>query len=106
MKKATTTKKALIEEFEKHSREYHTPKDDITRRISNGDGGQDGIASIIAKLDTMDKRISTMGQSIHALQVGCDNCSGPHLTKDCDLMKNVYKKARICYSSGDKFDED
>lgn len=52
------------------------------------------------KPDNTDRRITKMG--IHAIQVGCDNCCGPHLTKDCDLKK---KGIKVFYSSGDKFDE-
>lgn len=61
--------------------------------------------SIITNLETMDKRIIDMGQSIHMIQVRCDNCSGPHLTKDHDLDENGYMKALVCYSSGDRFVE-
>lgn len=91
-KKNLATNKALIEEFSKHSREYHNPREDITRGRSNVDEGQYGIASIIAKLNTIDRRITMMRQSIHALQVRCPNCRGAHLTNDCDLDENGYQK--------------
>ncbi|KAI3767638.1 hypothetical protein L2E82_17938 [Cichorium intybus] len=45
-----------------------------------------------------------MNQSIHAIAVGCDNCSGPHLQKDCPYDEDGNKKADACYSSGDRFD--
>lgn len=66
-KKNPNANKELIEEFSKHSREYHNSRDDVKRRNSNGEGVNDGVASIIAKLDTMDQRIAKMGQSIHAI---------------------------------------
>lgn len=105
-KKSPATNKALVEECVKHPREYHNPREDITRQRLTIDGGQEGIASIITMLDTMDRRIIMMGKSIHALQVRCDICSGPHLKKDCDLDENGYKKSQVCYSSRDRYDED
>lgn len=53
----------------------------------------------------MDQGMKNMGQSMHAIQVGCCNCNGPHLTKDYDLDENRNRKAQICYSSGEQFDE-
>lgn len=47
-----------------------------------------------------------MGQFIHAIQVGCDNCSGLHLTKDYDLDENGNQKDQACCSSGYRYDED
>lgn len=44
-----------------------------------------------------------MGQSIHAIQVGCENCSGPHLTKDYDLDENGNRKIQASYSSGYRY---
>lgn len=92
-KKVLTTNKSLIEEFAKHSRLYYIPRDDVTRGKANRDGGQENVALIIAKLDPMDKRITKMGQFIHAMQVGYDNCHGPHLTMDYDLDDNRNRKA-------------
>lgn len=59
----------------------------------------------MAKPDNMDRRITKMGQSMHVIQVGYDICSGPHLTKDCDLDENENRKAQLFYSSGDRYDE-
>ena len=53
----------------------------------------------------MDRRMTKMDQSIHAIRVGCENCRGPHLTKDCDLDENGNQKVQVCYSSGDRFDD-
>lgn len=36
-----------------------------------------------------------MGQSICDIQVWCDNCNGPHLTKDCNLYENGNRKAQF-----------
>ena len=68
--------------------------------------GSDDIAIVMAKLKNMDRRMTKMDQSIRAIRVGCDNCSGPHLTKDCDLDENGNQKVQVCYLSGDRYDED
>ena len=47
-----------------------------------------------------------LDQYIHSIRVGCDNCNGPHLTKDFDLDEHMNKKAQVLYSSYDKYDED
>lgn len=47
-----------------------------------------------------------MEKTIHTIQVRCDNCSKPHLTKEGDLIENGNKKVQVCYSSGDIFDDD
>lgn len=70
------------------------------------DEGKENLDSVLAKIDSMDRRITKMGQPIHAMQVGYDNYSGPHLTKDCDLDENGNRKAQVCYSRNNRFDED
>lgn len=47
-----------------------------------------------------------MGQSIHVIQVGYENCHEPYFTKDYDLEENDNRKAQVCYSSGDHYDAD
>lgn len=59
-----------------------------------------------AKIYTMDHSIMKINKNIHVVQVRCNNCSGPHLTKDYELDVNGNKEAQLCYSSGDKYDED
>ena len=48
----------------------------------------DSMATMMAKLESLDRRMTKMDKSIHAIRVGCENCGGPHLTKDCDLDEN------------------
>lgn len=64
------------------------------------------MGAMIAKLENMNRRMTKLYQSIHTIRVGCENCSGPHLTKDCDLDENGNRKAQVYYSIGDKYDED
>lgn len=51
----------------------------------NGDGTLDGINTINAKFDTMYQGKKRWIQQIHAIQLGWDNFSGQHLTKDYHL---------------------
>ena len=66
----------------------------------------DSLAVAMAKLENMVRRMNKMDQSIPTIRVGCENCSGPHLTKDCDLDENGNQKVQVCYPSGYKYDED
>lgn len=102
-KKAPPPIKELIEEFSKHSREYHNPRNELSRGVVNS--VKDSMAAMMAKLDSLDRRMTKIDQSIHAIRVGCANCKGPHLTKDCDLDENENRKAQVCYSSGDRYDD-
>ncbi|XP_023749067.2 uncharacterized protein LOC111897346 [Lactuca sativa] len=96
--------KQLIEEFSKHSREYHNPRNDVTRGSANA--ALEDMLAVMAMLQSMDRRMTKMDQTIHVIQVGCENCNGPHLTKECDLDENGNRKVQACYSSGDRLDED
>ena len=76
-KKNPTTNKALIEEFAKHSREYHNSNEEFTRGNSSKDTGEDTISTVIAKLDKMEEKITIFGGSIHDR---CRACGGPILS--------------------------
>ncbi|XP_023741082.1 uncharacterized protein LOC111889173 [Lactuca sativa] len=96
--------KQLIEEFSKHSREYHNPWNDVTRGSENA--ASEDMLAVMAMLQSMDRRMTKMDQTIHVIRVGCENCNGPHLTKECDLDESGNRKVQACYSSGDRLDED
>ncbi|XP_023760786.1 uncharacterized protein LOC111909226 [Lactuca sativa] len=96
--------KELVEEFAKHSREYHNPRNEGVKGV--GSAHSEEMLAIVAMLNNTDRRLTQMDQSIHAVRVGCERCSGPHFTKDCHLDEYGNKKAQVCYSSGDKFNED
>ncbi|XP_052620935.1 uncharacterized protein LOC128126837 [Lactuca sativa] len=104
MKKAPPVIKQLIEEFSKHSREYHNPRNDVTR--GSAYAASEDLSAVMAMLKNMDRMMDKMDQTIHVIRVGCENCNGPHLTRDCDLDENGNKKVQVCYSSGDRYDED
>lgn len=105
-KKNLATIKELIEEFVKHSREYHNSGDDVTVGKGTREAGNENLTKIMAKVKNMDRRMTKMDQSVHSIQVGCGICNGPYLTRDCDLDENGNQKAQVCSLSGDKYDDD
>ncbi|GJU37567.1 hypothetical protein Tco_1185921 [Tanacetum coccineum] len=49
----------------------------------------DGLAAIISKLDNLGRDIKKQKENVHAIQVGCQICEGPHLNKECPLNEEV-----------------
>ena len=45
-----------------------------------------------------------MDQTIHSIQVGCDNCSRGNYTKDCPLDEDGNRKENVCYTAADRSD--
>jgi len=66
--------------------------------------GSDDIAAMKAMMETFARDMKKMEQAVHAIRVGCDNCGGPHLKKDCALDDSGNKKEKVCYSSADRSD--
>nr|GEV96716.1 hypothetical protein [Tanacetum cinerariifolium] len=66
-----------------------------TRQILNSKGvipsmkyyNSDGLAPIQAQLNSLGREIKKVNEKVHATQVGCESCSGPHYTKDCPLKE-------------------
>lgn len=55
-------------------------------------------------MDGFERELEKINQTIHAIQVGCDNCSGPHIQKDYPLDEDGNKKAEVCYTFGVKYE--
>ncbi|GJY37934.1 DNA-directed DNA polymerase [Tanacetum coccineum] len=43
----------------------------------------DGLAAIQAQLSNLGREIKKVNEKVYAAQVGCEQCKGPHYTKDC-----------------------
>lgn len=104
MKKNPTEIKELTEEFSKHSREYHNPHSYRTREIGNC--ASEDMAAVFSMLSNIDRRITKMDESLHAIRVGCKIFNGTHLTKYRQLDENGNRKDQVCYTSGDFYDKD
>ncbi|GJX63949.1 ribonuclease H-like domain-containing protein [Tanacetum coccineum] len=47
----------------------------------------DGLAAIQAQLDNLGREIKKVNEKVYPTQVGCEQCKGPHYTKDCPLKE-------------------
>ncbi|GJT06592.1 hypothetical protein Tco_0841054 [Tanacetum coccineum] len=55
-----------------------------TRQILDS---KDGLAAIQAQLSNLGREIKKVNEKVYAAQVGCEQCKGPHYTKDCPLKE-------------------
>ncbi|GJY59215.1 putative reverse transcriptase domain-containing protein [Tanacetum coccineum] len=46
-----------------------------------------GLAAIQAQLNNLEREIKKVNEKVYAAQVGCEQCKGPHYTKDCPLKE-------------------
>ncbi|GJW61713.1 reverse transcriptase domain-containing protein [Tanacetum coccineum] len=70
---------------------YKCPTHDINNHQRNirSSSSNDGLAALVNKLDNLGRDIKKLKESVHAIQVGCQICKGPHLDKDCPLDEEV-----------------
>ncbi|GJT19504.1 gag-pol polyprotein [Tanacetum coccineum] len=47
----------------------------------------DGLAAIQAQLNNLGREIKKVNENVYAAQVKCEQCKGPHYTKDCPLKE-------------------
>ncbi|GKG15155.1 hypothetical protein Tco_0354755 [Tanacetum coccineum] len=45
----------------------------------------DGLTAIQVQLNNLGREIKKVNEKVYAAQVGCEQCKGPHYTKDCPL---------------------
>ncbi|GJT91553.1 hypothetical protein Tco_1080398 [Tanacetum coccineum] len=70
-----------------HSQKWH---DGTSRRnVEDNSSNNNGIVALIDKMDNLGRDMKKLKESIHAIQVGCQLCKGPHLDKDCHLKEGV-----------------
>ncbi|GJQ99012.1 hypothetical protein Tco_0521997 [Tanacetum coccineum] len=50
----------------------------------------DGLAAIQAQLNNLGREIKKVIEKVYAAQVGCEQCKGPHYTKDCPATTPGY----------------
>ncbi|GJY37958.1 hypothetical protein Tco_0424322 [Tanacetum coccineum] len=48
----------------------------------------DGLAAIQAQLNNFGREIKKVNEKVYAAQIGCEQCKGPHYTKDCPLKED------------------
>ncbi|GJW55058.1 homeodomain-like protein, partial [Tanacetum coccineum] len=74
--------KVAIQEMAEHSQKWHNG----TSR-SRSTETSDGLESIRAQLNNLGREIKKVNEKVYAAQVGCEQCKGPHYTKDCPLKE-------------------
>ncbi|GKD90103.1 putative reverse transcriptase domain-containing protein [Tanacetum coccineum] len=75
--KTTADAKAVIQEMAEYSQKWHngTSRGRSTETF-------DGQAAIQAQLNNLGREIKKVNKNVYATQVGCEQCKGPHYTKD------------------------
>ncbi|GJY53301.1 hypothetical protein Tco_0444965 [Tanacetum coccineum] len=78
-----TDDKTAIQEMAEYSQKWHNG-------ISRGRSTEtsDGLAVIQAQLNNLGREIKKVNEKVYAAQVGCEQCKGPHYTKDCPLKED------------------
>ncbi|GJX56313.1 hypothetical protein Tco_0286210 [Tanacetum coccineum] len=64
-------------------------KKDFIQSISIKGSSSEGIVAIVNKLENLGRDIKKLKENVYAIQVGCQNCGGAHLDKDCPLKEDV-----------------
>ncbi|GKD03151.1 hypothetical protein Tco_1178125, partial [Tanacetum coccineum] len=52
-------------------------------KIGRSTETSDGLAAIQVQLNNLGREIKKVNEKVYATQVGCEQCKGPHYTKDC-----------------------
>ncbi|GKF02160.1 hypothetical protein Tco_0029083 [Tanacetum coccineum] len=80
--KTAADAKVAIQEMAEYSQKYHngTSKSRSTKTF-------DGLAAIQAQLNNLGREIKKVNEKVYAAQVGCEQCKGPHYTKDFPLKE-------------------
>ncbi|GKC84230.1 retrovirus-related pol polyprotein from transposon TNT 1-94 [Tanacetum coccineum] len=71
-----------IQEMAEYSQKWHNG----TSRVRSTETF-DGLAAIQAQLNNLGREIKKVNEKVYAAQVGCEQCKGPHYTKDCPLKE-------------------
>ncbi|KAJ9544513.1 hypothetical protein OSB04_024220 [Centaurea solstitialis] len=87
MYKTPTEGYKLLEDMLIHNIDWRTDKrlqiPRMAGKISSDFDPSDELAAMKNQQVKFERKIKELIKSVHALQVGCEECNGPHLTKDC-----------------------
>ncbi|GKE10402.1 hypothetical protein Tco_1413953, partial [Tanacetum coccineum] len=83
-----------IQTMADHSQKWH---DGTSSRNISSNNYTGGLAAIISKLDNLGRDMKKLKENVHAIQVGCQICEGPHLDKECPLNKEVKQLEEVKY---------
>ncbi|GJU57784.1 putative reverse transcriptase domain-containing protein [Tanacetum coccineum] len=80
--KTAADAKVAIQEMAEYSKKWHNG----TSRTRSTETF-DGLATIQAQLNNLRREIKKVNEKVYAAQVGCEQCKGPHYTKDYPLKE-------------------
>ncbi|GKE30307.1 hypothetical protein Tco_1445691 [Tanacetum coccineum] len=80
--KTAADAKVAIQEMVEYSHKWHSG----TSR-SRSTETFDGLVAIQAQLNNLGREIKKVNEKVYAAQVGCEQCKGPHYTKDFPLKE-------------------
>ncbi|GKC19546.1 hypothetical protein Tco_1021696 [Tanacetum coccineum] len=80
--KTAADAKVAIQKMVEYSQKWHhgTSRTKSTETF-------DGLAAIQAQLNNLGREIKKVNEKVYAVQVGCEQCKGPHYTKDFPLKE-------------------
>ena len=90
----------MLEDMAVHNLEWNPDKRMMQNRttINSVDHeASEEVAALRANRKELEKKIEALTSSIHSMQVGCDNCKGPHLTKDCSQNQQMMTPEEVSY---------
>ncbi|GKD89951.1 DNA-directed DNA polymerase [Tanacetum coccineum] len=80
--KTTADAKVAIQEMAEYSQKWHNGTS-RTRSTKTSNG----LTSVQAQLNNLGREIKRVNEKVYVAQVGCEQCKGPHYTKDCPLKE-------------------
>ncbi|GKA41557.1 hypothetical protein Tco_0734217 [Tanacetum coccineum] len=80
--KTVADAKVAIQEMAEYSQKWHNG----TSRTRSTETS-DGLAAIQAQPNNLGREIKKVNEKVYAAQVGCEQCKGPHYTKDCPFKE-------------------
>ncbi|GJX70263.1 reverse transcriptase domain-containing protein [Tanacetum coccineum] len=69
----------------------------LKKAFIQSSSSKDGLAALVNKLDNLRRDMKKLKESVHAIQVRCQICEGPHLDKDCPLNEEVKQVEEVRY---------
>ncbi|GKC21278.1 hypothetical protein Tco_1023428 [Tanacetum coccineum] len=80
--KTVVDAKVAIQEMAEYSQKWHNGT--LRTRSTKT---SNGLAAIQAQLNNLGREIKRVNEKVYAAQVGCEQCKGPHYTKDFPLKE-------------------
>ncbi|GKA66612.1 hypothetical protein Tco_0766420 [Tanacetum coccineum] len=83
-----------IQTMADHSQKWH---DGTSSKNISSSSNTDGLAALVSKLDNLGRDMKKLKENVHAIQVGCQICKGPHLDKEFPLNEEVKQLEEVKY---------